>query len=116
MVDDRRPQSTTKAKRVLRVAFDASTPGGSQQPREATLAAVQPAGSTDVVLLVASASQQRWAGGGDDVARRVVDSFRVDRVSPTKLPAVEASDFRYEERGGLRGLLGGGSSSGDGST
>ena len=76
--------------------------GGATTPRRAVLAATQAEGSPDVLVLVASASEARWNQGGADAARRVASSFRVDGTRPTKLRAEPASDYRFEEQGGVR--------------
>lgn len=92
-------------KRMLDVSFAAMAPGGSTVPRRAAIAATAAQGSDDVLLLVASASETRWASGGEVVAKKAASSFRVASSRPTKLAAVKASDYRFEEQGGLRGLL-----------
>ena len=93
---------TTGAVRTVDLAFSAITPGGATTPRRAVLAATQAEGSPDVLVLVASASEARWNQGGADAARRVASSFRVDGTRPTKLRAEPASDYRFEEQGGVR--------------
>ena len=95
----------TDARRLIDVSFSAVAPGGSTTPRRATLAIVTATGSTDVLMLVSSSGEARWRNGGDLVARQAATSFRVDATRPTKLAATKASDFRFEERGGFRGLL-----------
>ncbi len=88
--------------RTVDLAFSAITPGGATTPRRAVLAATQAEGSPDVLVLVASASEARWNQGGADAARRVASTFRVDGTRPTKLRAEPASDYRFEEQGGVR--------------
>ena len=88
--------------RTVDLAFSAITPGGATTPRRAVLAATQAEGSPDVLVLVASASEARWNQGGADAARRVASTFRVDGTRPTKLKAEPASDYRFEEQGGVR--------------
>lgn len=88
--------------RTLDLAFSAITPGGSTTPRRAVLAATSAQGSPDVLVLVASASAARWGQGGAEAARKVASTFRVDGVRPTKLRAEPASDYRFEQQGGMR--------------
>ena len=87
--------------RVVDLAFSAITPGGSETPRRARVAVVAAPGSPDALLLVASASEARWKSGGAATAAAVAATFRVDATRPTKL-AGAATDYRFEDRGGLR--------------
>jgi len=90
------------APRVVEIAFSAITPGGTETPRRAAVAVAAAPGSDDAVVLVSSASETRWKGGGDALARTVSSTFRVEATRATKLAVGPASDYRYEERGGLR--------------
>eukprot|EP00629_Pelagomonadales_sp_RCC1024_P003912 CAMPEP_0119269054 /NCGR_PEP_ID=MMETSP1329-20130426/6605_1 /TAXON_ID=114041 /ORGANISM="Genus nov. species nov., Strain RCC1024" /LENGTH=271 /DNA_ID=CAMNT_0007269041 /DNA_START=317 /DNA_END=1128 /DNA_ORIENTATION=- len=87
---------------LVDVAFSAITPGGSLTPRRAVLAAATAPGSSDVLVLVSSASESRWNAGGEAAARAVSKTFRVAGTRPTKLKADRSSDYRFEEQGGLR--------------
>ena len=91
--------------RLLDVAFSAAAPSGSLQPRRAKIAVISPTQSDDLILLVSSASEKRWNDGGNAVADQVARSFRIDSLKPTKLAPVKASDFGFEERGGIRSLF-----------
>ena len=54
-------------------------------------------------MLVSSATASRWKkGGADAAARQAAESFRIERAQPTQLPRAASSDYRFEERGGLR--------------
>ena len=97
-------KGTTTGPRIIDVSFSASAPNGSLQPRRATIAAISAPGSDDVLLLVSSASEKRWNAGGSTVAANIAQSFRIDSTRSTKLLSVQASDFRFEERGGIRGF------------
>ena len=90
------------ARREIDISFSAITPGGSSTPRRAVVAATTAAGSPDLLLLVSSASEARWAGGGQAVARAAAQSFKVASTKPTKLKSDRASDYRFEEQGGMR--------------
>jgi len=87
--------------RMLEVAFSVLSQGGSDSPRRALIAAAQPAGSTDAVMLVSSASSTRWKKGAESGVRQAAESFRVVRTRNTALRRAPPSDFRFEERGGL---------------
>jgi len=84
------------------LAFSAITPGGSSTPRRAVLAATAAPGSPDVLVLVASSSESRWAAGGEAAARAVAGTWRVESTRPTKLKPDAASDYRFEQQGGMR--------------
>ena len=45
-----------KAMRMFEVTFSALSPGGQEAPRHAIVSALQPEGSTDVVMLVGSST------------------------------------------------------------
>jgi len=90
------------AARLVDVSFSAITPGGSSTPRRAVVAATTAEGSGDVLLLVSSASEARWASGGEASARAVSQSFRVAAAKATKLKYNAESDYRFEAQGGVR--------------
>ena len=90
------------AARLVDVSFSAITPGGSSTPRRAVVAATTAEGSGDVLLLVSSASEARWASGGEAAARAVSQSFRVAAAKATKLKYNAESDYRFEAQGGVR--------------
>jgi len=80
--------------KMMDVAF--STLSQSTQteiPRLARIAATIPEGTTQVVMLVSSASASRWRKGSDQQIAAVADSFRVIPAPPTNLKV------RAKERG-----------------
>ena len=88
--------------RFLEVAFSVLSQAGSDSPRRGVIAAVQPKGSGDAVMLVSSATATRWKkGGADAAARQAAESFRVVKTRATQNLRAAASDYRFEERGGL---------------
>ena len=87
--------------RFLDVSFSALSPGLSEVPRRALIAATVPSGSEDVVMLVGGAAAARWKKGGEEAVRSAVGSFKVTETRATKLRRVRASDYRFEEQGGL---------------
>ena len=87
--------------RYLEVAFSVLSQAGSDSPRKGVIAAVQPSGSKDAVMLVSSTTSPRWKKGADVNARKAADSFRVARTRATGGARAAASDYRYENRGGL---------------
>ena len=48
------------AKRIIDVSFSALSPGGTEVPRHALIAALQPEGATDVVMLIGSSVAKEW--------------------------------------------------------
>ena len=91
---------TRGSARLLDVSFTALTFGGTEVPRRGVVAAVSPPGSTDVLMLIGSASATRWRkeAGVEKALRGAVESFRVTRTRPTKLARVLDSDYRYAQR------------------
>jgi len=88
--------------RFLEVAFSVLSQAGSDSPRRGVIAAVQPQGSSDAVMLVSSATASRWKKSGADAAvRQVAESFRCVRTRSTSTARAASSDYRFEERGGL---------------
>ena len=87
-----------KASRYVDVSFNALTQSGTEVPRKGIIAAVQPAGSSDVLLLVSSVGAARWKKGGSADVRLAAESFRVTATRPTSLARVNDNDFRYSAR------------------
>ena len=58
------------------------------------LAAINAPGSTDVLVLVSSASESRWQSGGDRTALAVARTFKLEATEPTKLEPELRSDYR----------------------
>merc|ERR1711892_176747 len=84
--------------RSFDVAFNALTQGGFEVPRRGVIAAVQPAGSEVVIMLVSTVSSARWKKGGDVDSRASAASFRVTQVRPSRLQPSSDNDYRYASR------------------
>ena len=80
------------------VSFSALTQAGYEVPRKGTIAAVQPLGSSDVLMLVCTVSASRWKKGGSEDVKRAAESFRVTQARPTPLQRSLDNDFRYNAR------------------
>ena len=96
-------KAAPSGQRILEVEFSALSPGLSEIPRRAIIAAIKPEGSNDVVMLVAGSTASRWKRGAEEGARVAIDSFRVSNVRATKLRRARSSDYRFEDQGGLWG-------------
>jgi len=86
--------------RLLEIAFSALSPGQQEVPRRALVAATQPAGATDVVMLVGGSTGSRWKES-QPLLRKMASSFRITRVRPTSIKRKSKNDYRFEEQGGL---------------
>jgi len=83
-------------KRLVDISFTSLSPGSAELPRRAVVTAIQPSGSTDLILLVAGASASRWKKGtGEAEARAAARSLRLVSARPSSLQAVAQSDYRY---------------------
>ena len=88
--------------RFIEVAFSVLSQAGSDSPRRGLIAVVQPKGSSDCVMLVSSATSSRWKkSGAAAAARQAAESFRVVSTRATKNSRAAATDYRFQERGGL---------------
>jgi len=90
--------STVTPTRFVDVSFNALTQSGFEVPRKGVIAALQPTGSSDVLMLVSSVGAARWKKGGEADARLAAESFRVTRMRPTALPRAADNDYRYNSR------------------
>jgi len=86
--------------RLLELAFSALSPGQAEVPRRALVAAVQPEGSSDMVLLVGGSTTAQWKKVEPEI-RRMASSFEIARVRPTKILRKSKNDYRFEDQGGL---------------
>jgi hypothetical protein len=86
------------ATRFVDVSFSALTQAGVEVPRRGTIAAVQPRGSRDLVMLVSTVGAARWKKGGADDVRLAAESLRVTEVRPTALKRDNVNDYRYSGR------------------
>ena len=94
-------KSDKGAKRLLDISFSALSPGQTEVPRRAIVAAIQPEGSTDVVMLVGGSTASQWKKS-EGAMRKILQSYRIARVRPTSIQRKSKNDFRFEEQGGLR--------------
>ena len=84
--------------RFVDVSFNALTQSGFEVPRRGVIAALQPTGSSDVLMLVSTVGSARWKKGGEADARLAAESFRVTRTRPSALPRSNDNDYRYNAR------------------
>lgn len=83
------------------ISFSTLTPGGSEVPRKGVVRAIQAKGSSDILMLVCTASASRWKKEGADAAsRKTAASFRIADTRPTDLKAEPPSDYRYGKSSG----------------
>ena len=68
-------------------------------PRRAVVSATQPAGSSEIVMLVSGCSATRWKKGGEAAARSAAGSFRV-AARPTELKYAAYTDYRFGKTSG----------------
>lgn len=87
-----------KAMRYVDVSFNALTQSGTEVPRKGIIAALQPAGSSDVLMLVSSVGAARWKKGGDADVKLAAESFQVTRTRPTKFARANENDYRLNGR------------------
>ena len=87
-------------RRLLDISFSALSPGQTEVPRRALVAAVQPDGADDVVMLVGGSTASQWKKS-ESAMRNMAKSFRIARTRPTKIPRKAKNDYRFEEQGGL---------------
>ena len=87
--------------RRLELSFTTLSPGMAESTRRAVVRAMQPAGSEDVVMLVASGSAVRWKKEGVEAAAgQAADSFRIAATRPTTLTPVPSADYRFGKSSG----------------
>jgi hypothetical protein len=94
-----RSDVTTGGTRYLDINFSVLSASGSDSPRRGVIAAVQPQGSNDAVMLVSSATSSRWKKGADASARQAAESFRVASTRSTTIRREPSSDYRYGTEG-----------------
>lgn len=93
------------ATRVLEIAFSALSPGQQEVPRRALVAAVQPEGAGDVVMLVGGATVSQWKKS-EPALRKMAASYKIARTRPTNIARKSKNDYRFEEQGGLNEKVG----------
>ena len=93
-------KSETAGKRFIDVSFSALSPGGTEVPRRALIAALQPEGATDVVMIVGSSVAKEWKKS-EPALRKTASSLQVARTRPTGIARKAKNDFRFEDQGGL---------------
>lgn len=89
------------ARRLLEITFSALSPGQTEVPRRALVAAIQPEGSRDVVMLVGGATAAQWKKS-EAALRKMASSYRIARTRPTSIKRKVQNDFRFEDQGGLK--------------
>ena len=89
------------AKRLLEISFSALSPGQTEVPRRALVAALQPEGAGDVVMLVGGSTASQWKKS-EPAMRKMASSYRIARTRPTNILRKAKSDYRFEEQGGLK--------------
>jgi hypothetical protein len=89
------------SKRMIDVAFSALSPSQTEVPRRTLIAAIQPEGSNDVVMLVGGATSAQWKKS-EAAMRKMAGSFRIARTRPTSILRKSKSDYRFEDQGGLK--------------
>jgi len=85
--------------RTMDIAFTVLSPSMAEIPRRAVVSATQPAGSSEVVMLVSGCSTTKWKKGGEAPARAAASSFQV-AVRPTDLKYAAYTDYRYGKTSG----------------
>merc|ERR1719478_49081 len=89
------------SRRLLELNFSALSPGQTEVPRRTLVAAVQPEDATDVVMLVAGSTKSQWKKS-EPALRKMAGSFHIARTRRTQIPRKSKSDYRFEEKGGLK--------------
>lgn len=93
-------KSESAKMRLLDVSFSALSPGQTEVPRRTYIAAVQPEGSTDVVMLVGGSTASSWKKC-EPAMKSMASSFRISRTRPTSIKRKAKNDYRFEDQGGL---------------
>lgn len=88
------------SRRLLEISFSALSPGQTEVPRRALVAAIQPDGSRDVVMLVGGATAAQWKKS-EAALRKMASSYRIARTRPTSIKRKVQNDYRFEDQGGL---------------
>lgn len=86
--------------RILDVSFSALTPNQKEVDRRCVIAAVQPKGSQNAVMLVATASELLWPQLEPSL-RKMALSLKVAGIRSTALKRSAKSDYRFEQFGGF---------------
>ena len=91
---------TVNGKRMFEITFSALSPGQTEVPRRALVAALQPDGAADVVMLVGGSTSSQWKKC-EPALRKMAASYRIARTRPTAIARKAKNDYRFQERGGL---------------
>ena len=73
-----------KGARLLELSFSALSPGGTEVARKALVAAYQPEGAANVVMLVGGSTTSAWKKS-EPALRAMAASYRIARVRPTSI-------------------------------
>jgi len=87
------------ATRMLDISFTVLSPSMAEIPRRAVVSATQPAGSSEIVMLVSGCSATKWKKGGEAAARFAATSFRV-ATRPSDLKYAAYTDYRFGKTSG----------------
>jgi hypothetical protein len=85
--------------RIVDFSLSVLSPSQMTAPRRALVRAMQPKGSSDVVLFIGGASSRNFPKE-EAAFRKMANTLRV-ATRPTKLKRTQKSDFRFQDRGGL---------------
>lgn len=86
--------------RFLEVIFSVLSASGADSPRRGVVAALQPNGSRDAVMLVSSATTARWKKSGAAAsAQQAAETFRVVGTRPTRALRAANADYRFGTEG-----------------
>jgi len=95
-----KPAADAKGARLLELSFSALSPGGTEVARKALVAAYQPEGAANVVMLVGGSTTSAWKKS-EPALRAMAASYRIARVRPTSILRKAKNDYRFEDQGGL---------------
>ena len=91
---------TASGARTFDVSFTTLSPSMAEVSRKGVVAAINPKGSSESLLLVASTSVKGWKSGGEAEVRRAAESFQILDVRPSQLKQEPSSDYRYGKTSG----------------
>lgn len=91
---------TKSQTRFVEVVFSVLTASGADSPRRGIIAATQPNGSNDVIMLVSTSTTARWKkSGADQSARQAAESFRIVGIRTTNAARAPSADYRFGTEG-----------------
>jgi hypothetical protein len=91
---------TKSQTRFIEVVFSVLTASGADSPRRGIIAATQPNGSNDAIMLVSTSTTARWKkSGADQSARQAAESFRIVGTRTTNAARAPSADYRFGTEG-----------------